>query len=194
MNSILKRLFNVISLLIAVPFVLLGKIFDRFGCYVDVSLFLAGFPFVLGKQVRYWFYKFTLESLGNNVTFMPGSFCQYTNTCIGSNVIVGIYTALGECTIGDYVMIGGFVNVLSGTKQHVLAKSDIPMMKLPGGSRSSITIGSNVWIGSNTVIAASICNDSCIGAGALIVKDAVKPGIYVSAASSYLRPLPELHI
>ena len=186
MIDLLKNLLKAISLLIAIPFALIAKIFDSFGCYSDMSLFLAGFPFWLGKQVRYWFYKFTLKSLGENVTFMPGSFCQYTNTSIGSNVVIGIFSALGECVVGDYVMIGGFVNIISGTKQHVPVKSNIPMMMLSGGSRSIINIGSNVWIGSNAVIAASICDDTCIGAGALIIKEALVSGIYVSRPSSYL--------
>lgn len=194
MVKIFKISIDILAIIIALPFALLGRISDYFNSYVDVALFLSNFPFFLGKRIRYWFYKYTLKSLGKNVTFMHGSFCQYTTTIIGNNVLVGIRSAVGECTIGDYVMIGGFVNIISGTKQHIVAKSEKPMMKLTGGTRTSITIGTNVWIGSNAVIAASICDDCCIGAGALVVKDAANSGIYVSAPSSFLKSLPEQDI
>jgi UDP-N-acetylbacillosamine N-acetyltransferase len=44
-----------------------------------------------------------------------------------------------------------------------------------------VTIGNNCFIGANAVIKdkIKICNDVIIGAGAVVVKDIIKPGVYV---------------
>ncbi len=51
-------------------------------------------------------------------------------------------------------------------------------------------IGKNVLIGSNaTILPVRICDYAIIGAGTIVTKDIVKPGIYIGHPARFLRPL-----
>ena len=53
---------------------------------------------------------------------------------------------------------------------------------------SRTTIGDRVSIGSNaTILPVTICNDSVIGAGAVVVRDILEPGVYVGNPAMLVR-------
>lgn len=53
-------------------------------------------------------------------------------------------------------------------------------------------IGDRVSIGSNaTILPVSICDGVVIGAGAVVTRDIVEPGIYAGVPARMLRPLPD---
>lgn len=55
----------------------------------------------------------------------------------------------------------------------------------------STKIGSNVSIGTNaTVMPVTICDHVVIGAGAVVTRDIIEPGIYAGNPARLLRPLP----
>jgi acetyltransferase-like isoleucine patch superfamily enzyme len=55
----------------------------------------------------------------------------------------------------------------------------------------STRIGHRVSIGSNaTLLPVNICDDVVIGAGSVVTKDIVEPGIYAGNPARLLRPLP----
>lgn len=55
----------------------------------------------------------------------------------------------------------------------------------------STRIGHRVSIGSNaTLLPVDICDDVVIGAGSVVTKDIVEPGIYAGNPARLLRPLP----
>ncbi len=52
-------------------------------------------------------------------------------------------------------------------------------------------VGNNVTIGSNaTILPVRICDYAVIGAGAVVTKDIVKPGIYAGVPAKYIRDNP----
>lgn len=54
----------------------------------------------------------------------------------------------------------------------------------------STHIGNNVSIGSNaTIMPVSICDDTVIGAGAVVTKDITQPGVYAGNPARLIRPL-----
>ena len=66
----------------------------------------------------------------------------------------------------------------------------------PAGPNRSLwkatRIGSRVSIGSNvTLLPVSICDDVVIGAGAVVTKDIVQPGVYAGNPAKLLRTLPK---
>lgn len=174
----------------AIPFIILGWLAILCDRYSEVSLVVSKIPLHLGEYVRYYYYKFTLRELGKDVTFKYGSFCQYNNTRIGSEVLIGYYTALGEVSIGDNVVVGGFVNFLSGTEQHSYADPSKPIRSQMAPGRKMINIGSDVWIGSNAVIAANIGRRCIIGAGCILVRDAESHSIYAGNPSKLVKKIP----
>jgi len=54
----------------------------------------------------------------------------------------------------------------------------------------STTIGNNVSIGSNaTILPVAICDDVVIGAGSVVTKNIVTPGVYAGNPAKFIRPL-----
>jgi predicted dehydrogenase/serine acetyltransferase len=128
---------------------------------------------------------------------------------LGENVTIVAPCNLYECTIGNNVFIGPFVeiqkNVVIGNDCKVQSHSFIcegvtvgnncfighgvmfvnDLFKEGGPSGDSAkwgktTIGNNVSIGSNaTILPVNIGNNIVIGAGAVVTKDLIEPGNYV---------------
>ena len=93
---------------------------------------------------------------------------------VGSNCKIQSHSFICEgVTIGNNCFIGHgvvFINDLMQTGRPA------------GGDRSKwkkTNIGNNVSIGSNaTILPVEICNDAVIGAGAVVTKNIVVPGVY----------------
>jgi len=179
MNRILKFFYRIYrslipvpAIVIAGPFIVLGWLSSRVhGTITEPALVLSRIPFLLGEKARLFYYKALLQSVGRQVTFKYGSFCQYRNTRIGNRVFVGYFNALGDVTIGDNVLFGGYVNVLSGLRQHAFEDPDRLIMDTPAEGRRTVTIGADVWIGSNSVIASDIGNRCVVAACSVVVKE-----------------------
>ena len=182
-----KKLFGVgialpqalLALAVSLPVILLGLLASTIDRYYEVGLWRSGVPFQFGEFLRYMFYKATLKRVGSRVTFKYGSYCQYRNVTIGNRVLIGAYGCLGEVSIGDDVLVGGFVNFLSGMAQHGFDDPTRLIREQPGAGRRMIHIGSDVWIGSNSVICADVGGRCVIGVGSLVTKAVEGHGIYV---------------
>lgn len=186
-------LYNLIVSSLALPFALIlivmGKLADYASSYSEVSLVASKIPFLFGQKIRFYYYKATLKHLGERVVFMYGSFCQYTSASIGDRVHIGYYNALGDVIIGNDVIVGGFVNFISGTNQHSYKDPTKKISAQKATGRSTISIGSDVWIGSNSVIAASIGDRCVIGAGSVLVKAAEGQSIYAGNPAKLIKKI-----
>lgn len=174
---------------VAVFFIALGKFAIIFSAYAEVSLLASKIPFLFGQKVRYYYYKATLKRLGKKVMFKYGSFCQYNSACIGDRVLIGYFNALGEVDMGNDIVVGGFVNFISGTNQHSFNDPSQTISEQKSMGRSMITIGSDVWIGSNSVIAASIGNRCVIGAGSVLVRDTEDHSVYAGNPARLIKKI-----
>ena len=127
---------------------------------------------------------------------IDGNRIQFKHTggiIIGEDVEIGalsiVHRASMEMTIiNDGVKIGVHCNIGHNNiigENTVLAASVI----LSG----SVTIGKNCWLGSGSIVknGVSICNDTVIGTGAVVIKDIIKPGIYVGNPASFLKEKPD---
>ncbi|MBE6573335.1 MAG: CatB-related O-acetyltransferase [Ruminococcaceae bacterium] len=99
------------------------------------------------------------------------------NAVFSRKVSLGDYSGLGvnskiygTCTIGNYVMMGEDVTVI--TRNHKHERSDIPMMHQGFEEERPVVIGNDVWIGDRVVILAGVeIGDGCIiGAGSVVTK------------------------
>ena len=111
---------------------------------------------------------------------------------IQSDVTIGQHTKIqshsfvcSKVIIGDHCFVGHGVMFIND-----LFENGGPA----GGNASkwrSTTIGNHVSIGSNsTILPVSICDRAVIGAGAVVTKDIVKPGIYAGNPARFMRSLP----
>ena len=103
---------------------------------------------------------------------------------IGSHCKIQSHTFVCELvTIGSHCFIGHGVMFIND-----LFAEGAPA----GGDRSkwkSTRIGDRVSIGSNaTILPVSICDGAVIGAGAVVTRDILKPGVYAGNPARLLRP------
>jgi acetyltransferase-like isoleucine patch superfamily enzyme len=89
-----------------------------------------------------------------------------------------------QVTIGDDCFIGHGVMFINDTfKAGGPARGNRELWR-------STTIGSRVSIGSNaTILPVSICDDVVIGAGAVVTKDILEPGVYAGNPCRKIRVL-----
>lgn len=115
--------------------------------------------------------KLMLESCGKNVNIEKGAvFSQKVK--LGDYSGIGINAKIyGACNIGNYVMMGTDVTVI--TRNHRFERTDIPMMEQGFKDEEPVFIGDDVWIGDRVIIlpGVHIGNGSVIAAGAVVTKD-----------------------
>jgi len=91
---------------------------------------------------------------------------------IGDRVSIGEYSVIaghGKTTIGNCTIIAGHCNISAAN--HIYACAEI--MRFQGETAIGITIGDNVWIGTNSSIldGVYIGNGCVIGAGSVVTHD-----------------------
>jgi len=110
--------------------------------------------------------------LGKNVNIEHGAdFGSGRHIEIGDNSGLGVRCWIGAAVIGNDVMIGPDVVVLSAS--HKFDRTDIPMCQQGGEPLRPVYIGDDVWIGTWAIIlpGRKIGKGAIIGAGAVVTKD-----------------------
>ena len=141
------------------------------------------------------------------------------NVTCGENVVIYEPVNLYDCTLGDNVFIGPFVEIQGNTRiganskiqshtficeyvtvgndcfigHGVMFANDMFREGKPNADRESwgrITIGNNVSIGSGaTILAVSICDGVVIGAGSVVTRSIKEKGVYAGNPARLLRRL-----
>lgn len=102
--------------------------------------------------------------LGKNIKIGLGSII-YPFVTLTSNIEIGKLASINSnVTIGHDCMIGAMFHASAGS---VVS--------------GNVTIGDNVFLGANSTIKENliICNNVIVGAGSVVVKDILKPGVYI---------------
>lgn len=141
------------------------------------------------------------------------------NVTCGENVVIYEPANLYDCTLGDNVFIGPFVEIQGNTRiganskiqshtficeyvtvgrdcfigHGVMFANDMFREGKPNADRESwgrMTIGNNVSIGSGaTILAVSICDGVVIGAGSVVTRSIEEKGVYAGNPARLLRRL-----
>jgi acetyltransferase-like isoleucine patch superfamily enzyme len=141
------------------------------------------------------------------------------NVTFGENVKVVEPVNLYGCTIGRNSFIGPFVEIQKDVtigegcriQSHsficelvtigyecfighgVMFVNDLFTTGGPAGKKElwkSTIIGNNVSIGSNaTILPVNICDNVVIGAGSVVTKDIIRPGIYAGNPARFIRTI-----
>jgi acetyltransferase-like isoleucine patch superfamily enzyme len=128
---------------------------------------LSTVPYAPGVILRSVFYRHALRSCGENLITEFGTVFVYPDVTVGDNVLIGRFTVIHHCDIGDYVLIGERCTFLSGSRQHRFERADVPMA-LQGGQRRRIGVGRDCWIGSHAVVMNDIGTGSVVAAGSVV--------------------------
>jgi maltose O-acetyltransferase len=117
------------------------------------------------------------KKTGRNINIETGAFFGTgetisigDNSGIGKNAYISNIGGGGELSIGDNVMMGPEVVIL--TKEHNYQDISIPM-NLQGSISSKVIIEDDVWIGIRAIIlpGVTVGRGSIVGAGAVVTKD-----------------------
>ena len=97
------------------------------------------------------------------------AFCGHVE--IGQGTYIGVGTTIfgeGNVTIGDYVLMGPGIRILSSKREYVKDKLIMDQPEIP----KPTFIEDDVWIGANAVLlGVKIGRGAIIGAGSIVVKD-----------------------
>lgn len=171
-----KRLFFVIGLILVLPLIaltwlekgLLGQAQNRVfsGCMEILSIC----PTILGTYLRSAFYWAVCTNVSPDVLFLFGSWLAHRENSVGKGTVLGAYTFLGYADIGENVLFGARVSVISGKYQH-----GRPEQRVEGTDVTEqdevIRIGKNSWIGQDAVIMAHVGENCTVGAGSVVLRD-----------------------
>jgi acetyltransferase-like isoleucine patch superfamily enzyme len=159
---------------------------------VEASAFwlVGGLPGIIGFVARAAAFKLFFKRLGG--------FCwvQHGVTIVSSNRLrigkhfgcnSGTYiNAVGEITIGDYVLIGSNVTISSG--MHPIEGEEPPIFARPAVPKP-IRIEDDVWIGAGAVIMPGIvlARGSVVGANAVVTRDTEAYSVNVGIPARKIR-------
>jgi acetyltransferase-like isoleucine patch superfamily enzyme len=176
LRIIVKRILFGMGFVLALPLILpsvleaflLGERHERILGWCKEILSLV--PTIVGEYIRLAYYWSICKGISLDVIFMFGSMVAHRNTVIRRGTVIGVYSILGYADIGENVMMGARVSLISGKYQH-----GRPQERAGGGTLTEqydiIAIGNNSWIGQDSILMANVGENCTIGAGSVVYKD-----------------------
>tara|TARA_B100002049_G_scaffold91163_2_gene67194 strand:- start:11369 stop:11758 length:390 start_codon:yes stop_codon:yes gene_type:complete len=122
-----------------------------------------------------------LNNVGENVIFPWGVVFTNRQISIGNNVRFGPMNTIGLVDFGDDILIGQGVHFLSGMKQHGIELGQL--IREQAGVNERVSIGNDIWIGTSSIIMASIRSGAVIGAGSIVTKEVGENAIVTGVAA-----------
>jgi len=140
---------------------------------------------------------FVLKAFGCNVSktsrIGDGCYIGSNKISIGERVFInvgGFLDGSDEIVIGDFVRIGPFVRILTGT--HEYKKNVIRRDFREKTIGKKVVVEKGCWIGVNvTILPGVTIKEGCvIGAGSVIVNDTESNGLYAGSPARRIKDLP----
>jgi len=136
------------------------------GCSQLLSL-APGLP---GNYLRQQFYRLSLAQCADDCCIEFGTRLNQRSIEIGRSVYIGTNCCIGACRIEDDVLIGSNVDIISGKKQHMFERLDVPIRE-QGGELEKVVIGADSWLGNSSVVMANVGKKCIVAAGSVVIKD-----------------------
>lgn len=163
-------LAETVAFVLLLPFLLWSKLpLPEFSSFTAPSQLLAFVPGYLGITLRRVWYRHTLAACGSKLTVDWLGVIRTRSTEIGHRCTLGVGAWVGWARIGNDVLTGNGLTILSGASQHDFSHVDIPMRE-QGGSKQRVEIADNVWIGANVTVMTDVSTGTVIGAGSVVTK------------------------
>ena len=126
-------------------------------------------PGLVGVFLRRAFYWMTLDQFSRDCHIDFGTWFSHRQVRIGKRVYIGARCLIGMAEIGQDVLIGSNVDVLSGKNQHHFENPDLPIRQ-QGGRFEQVRLERGCWIGNSSVVMDHVGAGSIVGAGSVVVK------------------------
>ena len=172
MKKTLKKIASLICLLLVLPLYMLYKlqslIIRTEQPFCGMSQFFSLIPGLAGEYLRREFYKLALRRCAGDCCISFGTIFSHPGAEIGKGVYIGAYCTLGTVSLGENVLLGSNVDIMSGKKQHSFKDLEVPI-KEQGGRVERVFIGKDTWVGNSAVIMANVGEKCVIGAGSVVI-------------------------
>lgn len=155
---------------------------------------IHGVKYYIGLNVKFRISSYSFVDLGPKTWIDSNSYISASGKIkIGYNNYFNTnckLVAMERITIGNNNLFGP--NVVIVDHNHQFSQPEVLICK-QGFQIKGINIGSDIWIGANTVICAGveICDHVVVGANSVVVKSIFKPGVYAGAPARYIKSLGE---
>ncbi len=133
------------------------------------SQILSLVPGHAGVILRRVWYGHTLHRCGSRLTVDWLAVFRTRESEVGHRCTLGVANWVGWVRIGDDVMTGSHVVLLSGGHQHHFDDLDRPIRE-QGGSPMLLEIGDDVGIGASSIVMAAVSRGTLVGAGSVVTK------------------------
>jgi len=169
----LKKVVYLVALCLVMPWALAERIARRFlgrdVWFSSHSEFLSLIPGKMGWFLRNAYLHLTLRQCPLDCCFLFGTLFTHSEAEVGERVYVGARCVIGLVTIGNDMMLGDHVHILSGMHQHSTTDPSKPFQEQPQ-MFTRIQIGGNCWFGTGSIVMADVGPNCIIGAGSVVTK------------------------
>ena len=187
MRSTVKRLANVLAIVLISPLGILVRLMARFDgrdqWFQFGSHLVSIVPGLPGDYVRRGFYWWVLGCYEVSIGF--GSIFAQRDSQIGSGTYIGMFCNIGSSKIGKDVLIGSNVMIAS-PKMHRFDRLDIPI-KDQGGEIQKISIGDGAWLGNGCIVLSDIAEGVVVAAGSIVTGRCEVNGVYAGSPARLIR-------
>ncbi len=170
---------------LGLPSYLAHKWFGNEALFESSAKILSLIPGKIGQYIRAAFYKMTLTECHCDLMVGFCSFFAQPTVRAGRGVGMGSFTIVGTSVLGDGVLIGSRVSVLSGKYQH----GSFLRGPAVSGERhfEAITVGAGSWIGEGAIVMASLGQHCMVSAGSVVTKPAPDRVLAVGNPARFLK-------
>lgn len=166
----LLRLAELLAFILLLPLLLWSRLpLPEFTSFTAPSQWLSLLPGYSGILLRRVWYRSTLRRCGCNLTVDWLAVIRTRETEIGDRCTLGVGNWVGWVRLGDDVMTGSHVALISGARQHDFSDLSRPMRE-QHGMKQQLMIGNDVWIGTQVVVMANVSQGTVIGAGCIVTR------------------------
>lgn len=168
-KSFLFSIFAILAAPLTLLYFVLSIVMNKNDCVALFSQLLSMIPGKFGNYFRAGFYRFTLTACSPDAVISFATLFSQQNTTVRGGVYIGPQCNIGMCEIGENVLLGSGVHIMSGAKQHNFNDLNTPI-KDQGGEFEKVNIGKNSWVGNGALIMADIGENCVIAAGSVVTK------------------------
>jgi acetyltransferase-like isoleucine patch superfamily enzyme len=173
MRELFKQIAGAVAIVLVSPaaamYWLQSAAVGRQRAFPGWSQAVSLLPGLCGVYVRRAFYRLVLPRCQRGCVVSFGVIFSHPTAELGANVYIGPYGCLGDVTIEDDALIGSHVSITNGSRQHGIARMDVPVREQPG-VWPRVTIGRDTWIGDRAIVMASVGTHCVIGAGSVVTR------------------------
>ena len=176
----LGALFWILALPVALPVRLLKPLDGRDLAFQFGSQLVSLMPGILGVYFRREYYRIVLGLRSKGYVIEFGSILCQWGIEIGNDTYIGPFCNIGLSSIGDDVLLGSGVDVVSGGSVHNFDRTDIPIRE-QGGTYEKVRIERDVWVGNKAVVLADVSEGTVVGAGSVVTRT-FEPRVIIAGA------------